>query len=278
MTTRAARDHVADLAYEIRRWALKMVHNANSSHIGGCLSSADIVASLYGEVLHVRPEEPEWPERDRFVLSKGHCCAGLYAALAIRGFYPLDWLPGYAQAGSLLMGHASHKVPGVEWSTGSLGHGLGLAAGQALAGQLKNAPWRVFALLSDGEMDEGSTWEAILFAGHHRLSNLRVVIDQNGQQALGDTSGILDLGSLTDKFSVFGWEAHNVDGHDPGALRTVLAADPVEGKPKCIVAKTVKGKGVDFMEDRMEWHYKAPKTEEQLGEALEALAQAYGRA
>jgi transketolase len=268
---------VEEFAYQIRRHVLRMVHLADSSHVGGTLSCADIVAVLYGAILRVRPAEPAWPDRDRFVLSKGHCCAGLYAALAMRGFFPVEQLDGYGRSGTLLMGHASHKIPGVEWSTGSLGHGLGLACGQALAGRRRGEHWRVFALCSDGEMDEGSSWEAILFAGHHRLSNLYAIIDRNQQQALGYTRDILDLGALSRKFEAFGWEAVDVDGHDLEALVHELGSPSREEKPKCIVAHTVKGKGVGFMEDKMEWHYKSPKTPELLARALAELAAAYNR-
>jgi len=275
--TPAAAQTPAEFAFQIRRWSLEMVHRANSSHIGGSLSCADILAVLYERVMRYRAEDPAWADRDRFVMSKGHCCAALYAALALKGFFPLDWLKGYAQSGSILMGHASHKVPGVEWSTGSLGHGLGLATGQAYAAKIRRAPWNVYVLLSDGEMDEGSTWEAVLFAAHHRLESLCAIIDQNGQQALGDTSAVLDLGSLRQKFEAFGWDARDVDGHDLGALEAALAAARAPGKPRCLVAHTVKGKGVAYMENNMEWHYRAPKTPELLEKALRQLELSYGR-
>jgi len=265
---------LAELAYAIRRSSLEMVYAANASHIGGALSAADILAVLYGRILRVRPEAPAWPERDRFVMSKGHACVALYAALALRGFFPGEWLTHYGQGGSLLMGHASHRVPGVEWSTGSLGQGLGLAAGQAYAGRLRNKSWGVYALLSDGELDEGSTWEAILFAAHHRLHNLCVVIDKNGQQAMGATEGILNLGSVADKLRAFDWEARDVDGHDREELAAALSAAH-SGKPRCVVAHTVKGKGVAYMENSVKWHYSAPRTPEQLDLALRQLEEAY---
>ncbi len=263
-----------EFAYDIRRWALEMVHRANASHIGGALSAADILAVLYGRILNVRPAEAAWPERDRFVMSKGHCCVGLYSALALRGFFPTEWLRQYAQSGSLLMGHASHKVPGVEWSTGSLGQGLGLAAGQAYAGKLRNRAWQVYALLSDGELNEGSTWEAVMFAGHHRLEKLCMVIDKNGQQAMGATTGILDLGAVAEKIEAFGWETREVDGHDLKALVTALSAAP-SSKPRCVVAHTVKGKGVAYMEHNIKWHYSAPQTRELFELALAQLAQGF---
>lgn len=272
---RALRE-LADYAYAIRRHALQMVARADSSHIGGALSMADIVAVLYGDVLRVRPGEPWWPDRDRFILSKGHCCSGLYAALALKGFFPVDELQLYGQAGSRLMCHVSHEVPGVEWSTGSLGHGLGIACGQALVGKRQGRSWRVFAVLSDGELDEGSTWEAILFAGHHRLDNLHVVVDENRIQSLGHTKDVLDLKSIAAKFEACQWETVEVDGHDVGALRDAFRR-PWGHRPRCVVAHTVKGKGVSFMEDKLEWHYRAPKTAELLHLALEQLASHYGR-
>jgi transketolase len=232
---------------------------------------------LYQDVLRIRPREPEWEERDRFVLSKGHCCAVLYAALAELGFFPVSDLEGYAQSGSALMGHASHKVPGVEWSTGSLGHGLGLACGQALAAGRRGAAWRVYAVLSDGELDEGSNWEAILFAAHHGLGNLTVVVDANRQQALGATREVLNTEPLVDKFIAFGWDAEERDGHDLPGLRAALTEDGPAVGPRAIIARTVKGKGVAYMEDRLEWHYRAPKTDELLERALRELDQAYGR-
>jgi transketolase len=267
---------LADYAYQIRRHALHMVARADSSHIGGALSMADILAVLYGAVLKVRPQEPLWPDRDRFVLSKGHCCSALYAALALKGFIPVSELDGYGQSGSRLMCHASHEVPGVEWSTGSLGHGLGLATGQALVGKRLHKPWRAVAVLSDGELDEGSNWEAILFAGHHKLDNLTVAVDANRIQSLGHTKDIIDLGSIAAKFRSCGWEAVEVDGHDVGALLRAFRSMKAH-QPHVVVAHTIKGKGVSYMEDKLEWHYRAPKTEELLSLALQQLASHYGR-
>ena len=268
-------EEIAEFAYHIRRHALAMVHVANSSHIGGSLSCVEAVAVLYHHVLNVKPDDPDWADRDRFTFSKGHCCVSLYAALAMKGFFPVSELAGYAQLGSRLMGHASHKIPGVEWSTGSLGHGLGFSCGQALAAKRKKCPWNVYTLLSDGEMDEGSTWEAILFAGHHRLDNFIAIIDHNKQQALGYTRDILDLGSLGTKLESFGWATCDVDGHDVGALIQALDQGSKSDKPFGIVSHTTKGKGVAYMEDNMAWHYKAPKTQEELDLALKQLQQSY---
>lgn len=265
-----------DYAYRIRRHALQMVARADSSHIGGALSMADILAVLYGAVLRVRADDPSWPERDRFVLSKGHCCSALYAALALKGFFPEAELDTYGLSGSRLMCHASHEVPGVEWSTGSLGHGLGLVTGQALVGKRQGRAWRAVAVLSDGELDEGSNWEAILFGGHHKLDNLMVVVDANRIQSLGHTKDIIDLGSICAKFQSCNWHAVEVDGHDVGALIEAFHGTAPH-KPRAVIAYTVKGKGVSYMEDKLEWHYRAPKTPELLALALQQLATHYGR-
>ncbi|MEB3221132.1 MAG: transketolase [Candidatus Sericytochromatia bacterium] len=245
------------LARDIRLAALQMVHAARASHIGGALSMADVLGVLYGGWLRVDPARPDDPARDRFILSKGHACTALYAALALRGFFPRAWLDGYARDGSLLMSHVSHHVPGVEFSTGSLGHGLPFAVGKALAANVRREGWRTVALLSDGELDEGSNWEALLFAGHHRLSGLTAVVDCNGIQSLGRVEETLSLEPLAAKLEAFGWEALEVDGHDVEALHQALSASRT-GRPRAIVARTVKGKGVSFMEDRLEWHYKSP--------------------
>lgn len=258
-------------AREIRTEALKMVAQAGASHIGGALSMADLLAVLYGEVLRVKPEDPQWPERDRFILSKGHCCTALYAALALRGFFPSKELKSYGQDGSRLMSHISHKVPGVEFSTGSLGHGLPFGCGKALAAKRRGEKWRVFVMLSDGELDEGSSWEAILFAPHHRLDNLTAIVDYNKIQSLGSVKEVLDLDPLAEKLRAFRWAVKEVDGHDHDAIRAALRSLPFEpGKPSCLIAHTVKGKGVDFMEDKLLWHYRTPNAE-QLKQALGQL-------
>lgn len=261
-------------AYAIREQALRMVARADSSHIGGTLSIADIMAVLYGSILRVRPDDPDWSDRDRFLLSKGHCCSGLYAALALKGFFPVSELDTYGLNGSRLMCHVSHAVPGVEWSTGSLGHALGIACGQALIAKRTGKAWLVFVVMSDGELDEGSVWEAILFAGHHHLGNLQVVVDYNKIQSLGSVEEVLSLGSIKAKFESFGWEASEVDGHNLEALQSAISK-PRNEKPRCLVAHTIKGKGVDYMENKLEWHYRAPKTAELLDEALVQLKKNY---
>jgi len=247
------------LAQQIRVEIVKMVAAAKASHIGGALSMSDLLAVLYGEILSVRPDQPDWEDRDRFILSKGHSCTGVYAALALRGFFQLAELATYGRDGSRLMSHISHKVPGVEFSTGSLGHGLGFACGKALAAKRRNKNWRVFALLSDGELDEGSNWEAILFAPHHHLDKLVAIVDYNKIQSLGTVKQVLELHPLGEKLRAFNWAVKEINGHDHGAISQALRYVPFEpGKPSCLIAHTIKGKGVDFMEDKLLWHYRSP--------------------
>lgn len=260
-----------DLAKQIRINVLRMVHKANASHVGSCFSVADIVAVLYGARLNLRPDEPAWPDRDRFILSKGHSAAAIYAALALKGFIPLEELETYGKDGSRLMAHISHKIPGVEFSTGSLGHGLPFATGKALAAQKQGANWRVFALLSDGEMDEGSNWEASMFAAHHGLDKLVAIIDYNKLQSLTTVEKTLGLEPLAAKLQAFGWSVREVDGHDHDQLDQALSSTPWEaGKPSVLIAYTTKGKGVSFMENKVEWHYRSPN-QEQLAQALAEL-------
>ena len=259
------------LARQIRAEAVRMVAAAKASHIGGALSMADLLAVLYGEILRVCPEQPDWAERDRFILSKGHSCTGVYAALALRGFFPLAELQTYGQDGSRLMSHVSHKVPGVEFSTGSLGHGLPFGCGKALAAKRQKKNWRTFVMLSDGELDEGSNWEAILFAPQHRLDNLVAIVDYNKIQSLGSVKEVLDLHPLAEKFRAFNWAVKEIDGHNHDEISASLKSLPFEpGKPSCLIAHTVKGKGVDFMEGKLQWHYSSPKPD-QLKEALRQL-------
>lgn len=257
----------AEFARRIRVHALRMVHRANASHIGSCFSMADILAVLYTRVLRLDPTRPGDPDRDRFVLSKGHAAAILYAALAERGFFPPALLDDYSRNGSPFTGHVSHAIPGVEVSTGSLGHGLPIATGLALAARAAGRPSRVVCLLSDGECDEGSNWEAILFAPHHRLTNLTVIVDHNKIQSFGRVDEVLDLAPFADKWRAFGWRTVEVDGHDLGALEGVLGAPPEPDRPRVVIAHTVKGRGVSFMEDRLEWHYRSPSAE-QLAQAV----------
>ncbi len=250
-----------EFARRIRAHVVRMTHRAGSSHVGSSLSMAEILAVLYGGVLQVDPDWPEDQNRDRLILSKGHACAGLYAALAERGFFPTDWLESFYTNGARLAGHATAgEIPGIEVSTGSLGHGLPIACGMAKAAKIDGAAYRVFAILSDGECNEGSNWEAALFAPHHRLDNLVVVIDYNKIQSLGSTAEVLGLEPLADKWRAFGWSVREVDGHDAEAVRESLESVPFEaGRPSCLVAHTVKGKGVSFMEGELLWHYRTPQ-------------------
>ena len=264
-------DDTAKYAAAIRSEAVKMVAAAKASHIGGALSMADLLAVLYGGVLKVDPARPQWPERDRFILSKGHSCCSLYAALALRGFFSEEELLAYGRDGSRLMSHISHKIPGVDFSTGSLGHGLPFGCGRALAAKRKGEAWRTFVLLGDGEMDEGSNWEALLFAAQHKLDNLVAIIDANGIQSLGGVGEVLNLEPLAAKLRDFGWEVREIDGHDHAQLRDAFAGIPAApGRPLCVLARTVKGKGVSFMENQLLWHYRSPDAE-QLRKALEEI-------
>jgi transketolase len=264
-------DQLKRVANTLRVHALRMVHGAGSSHIGSCLSIADLLSCLYWNTLRVDPCNPDWSERDRFILSKGHAAAILYAALAERGFFPVAELESYSSDGSRLTGHASTGVPGVELSTGSLGHGLPVACGLALAAKRDSCPSRTFVLVSDGELDEGSNWEGILFAPQHQLDNLVLIVDYNKIQSFGRTADILDLDPLAEKFRAFRWAVAEIDGHDMAQVSHALLTLPLEsGKPTVIVARTVKGKGVSYMEDLLTWHYKSPDAD-QLQRALEEL-------
>lgn len=251
------------LALRLRRHVVRMCAAGNSAHVGSGLSMADIIAVLYGDLLRVRPNEPTWPARDRFILSKGHAGACVYAALAERGFFPVETLERHYQNGSVLSGHVNHKgVPGVELSTGSLGHGLGVGVGMAMQLRRTGGAQRVYVVLSDGECDEGSNWEAILFAAHHRLSNLCAVVDYNKLQAIGATQDTVALEPFADKWRAFGWSVFEIDGHDHDALKAAFADAARGQRPTCLIAHTVKGKGVSFMEDQILWHYRSPAGEE----------------
>jgi transketolase len=250
----------AELARRIRLHVVRMTNRGKSSHVGSALSIADIVAVLYGAVLNVDPADPHMPDRDRFLLSKGHAGAAVYAALAETGFFDPSLLAQHYQNGSVFSGHVSHKgVPGVELSTGALGHGLNVATGMALAAKRARESWRAFALLSDGECDEGSTWEAAMFAAHHRLANLVAVIDYNKLQSLASIEQTLALEPFADKWRAFGWSVAEVDGHDHAQLLAAFARLPFAAeRPSVILAHTTKGKGVSFMENQVAWHYRTP--------------------
>ncbi len=262
-----------ELANRIRKNSLKMVHRAKASHIASALSIADILAVLYGEILHFNPAEPNDLTRDRFILSKGHACVAVYATLAEVGVIPDAQLDTYGDDFSWLMNHISHKVPGVEFSTGSLGHGLPFGVGKALAANVRAQLWQTFVLLSDGEMDEGANWEALMFAAHHKLSNLTAIIDYNKLQSLDSVANTLGLEPLAAKLHAFGCAVHEIDGHDHGQISQSLKRID-SNRPTVIIAHTTKGKGVSFMENRVEWHYKNPN-DEQLAVALAELRVSY---
>ena len=250
-----------------------MVHAGGIGHPGGDLSAADILATLYFHVLRVDPTNPRDPDRDRFILSKGHASASLYATLAERGFMPVEALRTFLQPLSMLNGHPDrNKVPGVEANTGPLGHGLPIAVGAALAAKMDEAAWRTFVLTGDGELQEGSNWEAAMAASQFGLDNLAVIVDRNRLQ-LGDaTERTIGLEPLADRWRAFGWAVVEVDGHDVEALAQTFDALPAEpGRPNCVIAKTCKGRGVSFMENRHEWHHRVPSDAE-LAQALRELA------
>ena len=245
------------LAWKIRRHAVEMTHISGGSHIGAVLSVADIMGVLYADILHYRPAEPRWDGRDRFVLSKGHAGSALYSALAECGFFPVSELLTYYQNCSRLSGHVSHMVPGVELSTGSLGHGLGVSVGMAIAAKQDHKDHRVFAVLGDGECNEGSVWEAAQAACTYGLNNLTAIVDNNNMQSLDYCDRTQYSGALADKWRSFGWKVVEVNGHDHNALRAALAhRDP--SLPTAVIAHTVKGYQIPFMENDILWHYRFP--------------------
>ncbi|MCX7123492.1 MAG: transketolase [Gammaproteobacteria bacterium] len=247
-------------AQNVRRNIIHMTHRGNSSHVASALSITDILAVLYKKIMRIDPQQPNWEERDRFILSKGHAGAAVYATLAERGFFDPKRLEEHCKNGGYLSGHVSHKnVPGVELSTGSLGHGLSVGAGIAYATKIENGTERTFVLMSDGECGEGSNWEAILFAGHHQLNRLVAVIDYNKLQSLGSVASTLNLEPLKQKLEAFAWTALEVDGHNHEELARALTDHPTRTQPLCIIAHTTKGKGVSFMENQVLWHYRSPQ-------------------
>ena len=263
---------LADKARKIRINALKAIHAAKSGHPGGSLSSADVLATLYFEVLNIDPKDPKKADRDKFVLSKGHAVPALYAALGERGFYEVSEMMSLRQVGSKFQGHPNmHKVPGVEMSTGSLGQGFSAAVGMAIAGKIDSNPGRVYVLTGDGEIQEGIVWEAAMQAAHRKLDNLVAIIDLNGLQIDGKVSDVKCVSPVDEKFKSFGWNVIIVDGHNYEELIAAFEnAKKCEGVPTAIVAHTHKGKGVSFMEDNAGWHGKAPSDEE-LATAIEEL-------
>jgi transketolase len=258
----------ANLSAAIRRTVLDQSKRANVGHIGSALSIADILGVLYAGTLRGGDGDPD---RDRFILSKGHAVLALYAALHASGRMDADQLDRYCGDGSPLAGHPEHKVPGIDFSTGSLGQGLTFGGGAALAARLQGAKRRVFVLVSDAELNEGSVWECVMFAAHHRLANLVAIVDLNGQQALGYTRDVIDLSPVADRWAAFGWDVHEVDGHDVGELeRTIASLDTDDGAPHVLLARTIFGRGVSYMERQISWHY-WPMSDEQYAQALDEL-------
>ena len=268
------KDHLyyKKISKKVRRTILDIIHKTKSPHIGSSFSVVDILVALYFKVLNVSRNASFNPKRDRFILSKGHACAALYAVLAERGFLSKNDLDGFAVNGGILEHHPRMDLSrGIEVSTGSLGHGLSIGTGKALAGKVDSKQSKVYVLLSDGELNEGSVWEAIMFAGHHRLNNLIALVDYNKIQALGYTKDIIDLEPFGEKWKAFGWHVQEIDGHNYEQIFTSLDSLSCE-KPNVIILHTVKGKGVSFMEDQLLWHYRAPDDEE-FELALKELSQ-----
>jgi transketolase len=255
---------------DIRRIILEQSKRARVGHIGSALSIADLVAALYGDVLRI--PDPDDPERDRFILSKGHAVLAVYAALHLKGWLSEEALNSYCGEGTLLGSHPEHALRGVDFSTGSLGQGLSMGAGAALAARFQGSGRRVFVLLSDAELNEGSVWEAIMFAAHHKLANLTAIIDLNGQQALGYTDQVLALPGMAERWRAFGWDVHEVDGHDVSQLTTTLnGLDAAQGPPHVVIARTVFGSGVSYMERQIKWHY-LPMSDRDYQTALAEMA------
>lgn len=262
--------HVVERANWIRRSALKMIVEAQQGHPGGDLSAADILSALYFDVLNYDSSQPNAPDRDRFIMSKGHCTGAFYSVLAGAGFFPEEELSTYLKPLSRLNGHPSRTyLPGVETNTGPLGHGLPVAVGVAIAGQIDKADFRVFVLTGDGELQEGSCWEAAMTAGHRKLSNLTVIVDRNRLQQGAPTEDTVALEPLADKWTAFGFDVVEIDGHDPAAL--IQALERQGAKPLCVIASTIKGKGVSYMENQAGWHHGCPNPA-QYEQAMKELA------
>ncbi len=260
---------LAGIARDVRVEILGMIGRAGLGHVGGDFSVTDILTTLFFGVLRLDPNNPAWSGRDRFILSKGHCSAALYAVLARRGFIPREELAGFMAPLNRLNGHPNRKIPGVEANTGPLGHGLPIGVGCAIAARLSDADWCTFVVLGDGELQEGSNWEAAMAAGHRGLSNLTAIVDRNRLQQGAGTEETNRLEPLADKWRAFGWEVADVDGHDHAALLATLSA-PAGAQPRCVIARTQKGRGASFMQDRVEWHHKVPNAE-QIAQVLAEL-------
>jgi transketolase len=266
-------DASIEASKKLRELSLRLVHKANASHIGSALSIADLLAVLVTSPEICNLPAPQDPTRDRLLLSKGHACVALYSALCIKGFFTESELMTYGDDFSPFMNHASHNVPGIEISTGALGHALSIGCGKALAAFAKKEDWHTFVILSDGEMQEGSNWESLMFASHHNLCNLTVIIDFNNLQSLASVDKTLSIAPLDQKLSSFGWTVIHVDGHSHEKLYKVLAQAKVESSPAAIIMHTTKGKGVSFMENSVDWHYKSPSS----AQLDKAIAEVYGQ-
>ncbi len=270
-----SRDEIKDLmlkANEVRRWVIELTYRAKSGHPGGSLSAADILTALYFKILRVDPKNPRWEDRDRFVLSKGHAAPAYYAVLAMKGFFPKEELYTLRKVNSRLQGHPSLMTPGVDMATGSLGQGLSAAIGMALAARIDKKDYRVFVMLGDGECHEGNVWEGAMFASHHKLDNLIAIVDRNMIQLDGFTEEIVALESFSDKWRSFGWWVQSINGHDFNEIvRALKYAIEYKGRPSVIIARTIKGKGVSYMENNPAYHGKPPKNEEEYRKAIEEL-------
>ena len=261
-------------ACKVRMGVVEGTFNAKSGHPGGSMSISDLLTYLYFAKMHVDPKNPDMPDRDRLVLSKGHCAPGLYSVLAQRGFFPYEELKSLRHIGALLQGHPCIHIPGVDMSSGSLGQGISTACGMALAGKLDNAAYKVYAILGDGEIEEGQVWEAAMFAAHYKLDNLVAIVDNNGLQIDGPITEVCSPEPITDKFAAFGWHVITMDAHDFDSIEAAFnEAETIVGKPVAIVQKSTKGKGVSFMENQVGWHGKAPNKEEYDKAMAELTAQ-----
>lgn len=264
MEKKSAIPYLESKANELRKNILTMIHEANSGHPGGALSIADVVTALYFHEMHIDPANPQWPDRDRLVLSKGHTCPVIYAALAMRGYFELDHIHTLRKLGSILQGHPDmKKTPGLDMTSGSLGQGLSAGVGMAIGAKLDNLPSRTFVILGDGEVQEGQVWEAAMTAAKYKLNNLVAIVDCNNLQVDGFCSDIMPVEPLDSKWEAFGWEVIKIDGHDMEQILAALdQAKKGEGRPVCILATTVKGKGVSYMENICEWHGVAPDADQ----------------
>ena len=270
-------EKLAGTAKIIRSKIVKMVHKAQSGHPGGALSSADFVTALYFDIMNVRPKEPHWPDRDRFIMSKGHACPVWYACLAVKGYFDMSHLDTLRQFESILQGHPDmKKTPGVDMTTGSLGQGLSMGLGMALEGKMLKKDYNVFVIVGDGELQEGQIWEASIAAARYKTDNLIAIVDNNRLQMDGFTKDIMPMDSIDSKFRAFNWDVYSIDGHNMKEIVETLdkAVNDKNGRPKCIVASTIKGKGVSYMENVKIWHGKAPND----AELEKALAEINGGA